>query len=67
MTLDVAMNCRYDNKTVNNKGQKWINWTSSKLKTSALQRTPSRKTVGRMKDKKIANHLSDKGFVSEIY
>ena len=45
-----------------------INWTSSKLKVSALQRIPSKGWKDNPQTEKIfVNHISEKGLVSRIY
>lgn len=53
------------NKQTNNKK---INWTSSKLKISALRKIPLKKK-GQVTDweKMFAKHTSDKGLISKIY
>jgi hypothetical protein len=44
-----------------------IHWTSSKLKASAYQRTPSRKWEDSLQNKKkVGNRLSDKRLVSRM-
>ena len=48
--------------------KKQINWTSSKFKTSSVSKDTIKKVNGRSldKEKNFANHVSEKGFVSQI-